>query len=143
VFAVDKGGLSGVCFSPDGKRLLTVSTRGWSILDAGSGKELMGPIRAHDSWMSAAAFSPDGKRVVSGDHSSGVVRVWDAASGEELHKYQGPTGKLTRLTFLPDGNRIICEKWAGMVTSVAFFPDGKRVASAHSDGTVRVWRASR
>ena len=51
------------------------------------------------------------------------MRVWDAESGKEVHKYEGDTGN---------------------VFAVAFFPDGKRIASSSSfDGTVRVWRAPR
>ena len=50
------------------------------------------------------------------------MRVWDAESGKEVHKYEGNTGD---------------------VFAVAFFPDGKRIASSSVDGTARIWRAPR
>ena len=50
------------------------------------------------------------------------MRVWDAESGKEVHKYEGDTGD---------------------VFAVAFFPDGKRIASSSVDGTARIWRAPR
>ena len=91
------------------------------------------------------------------------MRLWDAASGEELVVLRGHESGVTSVAFSPDGWRVasgssdetvrlwdaasgeellvLCghEKW---VTSVAFSPDGSRIASGSRNGTVRLWDAS-
>jgi tetratricopeptide (TPR) repeat protein len=65
------------------------------------------------------SFSADGRRLASGSYDA-TVRVWDAASGQELLTLKGHTG---------------------IVYCVSFSPDGRRLASASFDQTVRVWEA--
>ena len=65
------------------------------------------------------AFSPDATRLASGS-SDGTVRLWDAATGDEVRRFEGHTD------------------W---VSSVAFSPDGTRLASGSDDRTVRLWDA--
>ncbi len=44
----------------------------------------------HRSAVTSVAFSPDGKRIVSGSHDK-TVKVWDAASGQEILTLKGHT----------------------------------------------------
>jgi hypothetical protein len=64
------------------------------------------------------AYSGDGRLIASGGFDR-VVRLWEAASGQERRRYDGH---------------------AGWVHGVDFSPDGQRLASAGGDGTILVWQ---
>ena len=116
--------VTGVAFSPDGKRILTGSEdMTLKLWDAGKGQELLS-IEGNSGQISSVAFSPDGQRIVSGSvpfASPGMVRVWDAAKGQELLSFKNNSG----------------------VTSVVFSPDGKRLLTGCRDGAVKVWDADK
>ena len=107
-----------VLFSPDGKRIATGSGDQLQVWDAGSGKNIGGPMTlagiAQD-----LAFSPDGRRIVTGS-DNGAVQVWDLATRD---------AKVGRL----DGEFS--------VRSVAFNRDGDLIASGGDDTSVRLWDA--
>jgi WD40 repeat protein len=65
----------------------------------------------------ALAFSEDGTLLASGSGDA-TVRLWNPATGEELHVLRGHDG---------------------LVEDVALSPDGSVLASASRDGTVRLW----
>jgi WD40 repeat protein/tRNA A-37 threonylcarbamoyl transferase component Bud32/tetratricopeptide (TPR) repeat protein len=73
----------------------------------------------HAGAVLAASFAPDG-RLLATAGDDGSVRLWDAATAEEL-------------TVLP-GHK-------GLAFAVRFAPDGKTLASGGSDGKVRIWEA--
>ena len=66
------------------------------------------------------AFAPDGKTLATAS-SDRLVRLWDAASGQERRSLRGHLGN---------------------VSSVAFAPDGKTLASGSRDQTARLWVAA-
>lgn len=121
-----------VQWSPDGRRLLTVSrecqVRVW---DAATGDRVGSPI-VHDHRQVTsghfltrphplvASFSPDGTRVVTASVDR-TARVWEAETGAPL------TPPLAH----PD--------W---VTVAGYTPDGRRVVTGCKDGVVRFWDAA-
>jgi WD40 repeat protein len=140
-------GVSSVAFSPAVERLLDAV------------QEL-----APDQ-VASVAFSPDGKRLASASRD-GKVKLWNAATGQEIRTLKGPVGDVTSVAFSPDGKRLASASrdgkvklWnaatgqeirplkghTGPVWSVVFSPDGQRLASAGGEsdkpGEVKVWDA--
>jgi WD40 repeat protein len=65
----------------------------------------------------AAVFHPTEPRIASGGRDR-LVRLWDAATGEELVRLPGHSD---------------------YVYSLAFSPDGKTLVSSSGDKTLRLW----
>jgi hypothetical protein len=104
-------------------------------------------------------YSPDGRRIVSYD---GVIKIWDAESGRELHTLDPECNILTFLAYSPDGRRIISGpkgiiwdsergrklKYIGRrgmfraisINSAVYSPDGYRIIGLE-DGTIKIWEA--
>ena len=78
----------------------------------------LGTVRfRHEFAVKSVAFSPEGKTLASASFDK-TVRLWETATGKEIHQLQGHQG------------------W---VYFVAFSPDGKTLATAGDDQTVRLW----
>jgi len=108
--------------------------------------------------VTSVAFSPDGTHLVFGLDDN-TVRLWDAATGDEVRRFEGHTFVVNSVAFSPDGTRLASGSiggtvrlWdtatgdevrrfegLGWVRSVAFSPDRTRLASGSSDSTVRLW----
>ncbi len=91
------------------------------------------------------------------------ARLWDAASGKEIRRFQGHSRRVNSVAFSPDGKQVLTGSWdktarlwdaaSGKeirrflghtfdVTSVAFSPDGKQVLTGSWDKTARLWDAA-
>lgn len=129
-FHLDVGDVNGgLSLSPNGKVALKYARYGKGpksktesrilLLDIDTGKTVWD--QPTDS--SCLALSPDGRTLAIADALTGVVGMWDAATGKE------------RGWWLAHGDII----W-----SLAFSPDGKRLATAgRQDGLVKVWDVSK
>ncbi len=152
-------------FSPDGKRIVTVSSddpraRVW---DAQSGQPVTELLKQNSGVFGLffAQFSPDGKRIVTASHDR-TARVWDAQSGQPLTEPLKHDEAVLSAQFSPDGSRIVTAsmdgtarvwdaqsgqplteplKHDGWVNFAQFSPDGKRIVTASNDRTARVWDA--
>jgi WD40 repeat protein len=122
-----------LCFSPDGKMLLTQplgrpfsfvrgspekrSLRAWHL--ALDGKPGAGP--GHRDEITCLAHAPDGKLVVSGS-ADRLLRVWETRTGKEVCCYSEHRQR---------------------VMGVTFSSDGKDVTSVDSSGAVHRWGPAR
>jgi len=75
------------------------------------------------------AFCPDGARLATAD-SNGVLKLWDAESGELLRSVDAHTkGEDT-------------DQLTSFIFRVNFAPDGRYLATAAWDGTAKIWDAA-
>lgn len=119
-----RGRVSGLAFSPDGRRIASASWDGTAkIWDAATG-ELLCTLRnaqivasGFSSGLVDVAFSPDGRTLATAC-CDGTVKIWDSTTDNQYGLLRGH---------------------AGAVKSVAFSGDGKWLASAGADGQVLVW----
>src|SRR5206468_214685 len=82
-------------------------------------------VEAHSRWVRQLAVAPDGSKFASvGDDM--VCRLWDAASGEQLHELRGHEGRTP-------------QHFASMLYCCAFSPDGTHLATGDRVGHVIVW----
>jgi WD40 repeat protein len=115
---IHRDGLTSVCFSPDGKTILTASRDTTARLwDALSGKPIGQPL-THQRQLRRALFL-SGTPYVLTVCTDGLVRVGDPKSGALLPK---------REIANPD-----------TINSIAVSAGGKYFATGSVDGTIRVW----
>jgi hypothetical protein len=143
----------------------TADLPGWTTAPAADppdGRPALRPLTGHTGWVRAVAVSGDGSRVYSGG-DDGVVRVWDAATGQPVDAWPGHTGSVWAVAVSGDGSRVysggadrVVRVWdaatgqpvdawpghTGWVWAVAVSGDGSRVYSGGDDGVVRVWDAA-
>ena len=104
-----------VSFSPDGRALAyRVSqekfTRLWDVTTQTQIGIIENP--SIEDW----AFSPDGKTLASA--AGRTITLWDVVTGQPIVTLEGPLGKVSHITYSPDGNTL---------------------ASVSRDGTIRLW----
>jgi RNA polymerase sigma factor (sigma-70 family) len=112
--------ITGLAFTPDGKRLVS-SSGDWTarVWDVESGRELYRLV-GHRGEVRDVAVAPDGATAVTAG-ADGTARLWDLATGKELRQLLGHQGP---------------------VEAVAFSPDGKALATAGADKSVRLWETA-
>jgi WD40 repeat protein len=165
--------VSAVAFTPDGKGLACACRdRTIRLWDIGTGAErhrfyvgrLADGRAAPDkpSWRPAIALTPDGK-TLAGTSADGSVRLWQVATGKEVHRFGGDAGLLHAVALAGDGNLLATggqdrsvrlwdlasgrelRRFDGHddeVSAVAFAPGSKVLASASQDGAIRIWEAA-
>ena len=157
------GWLSGLAFSPDGKRLASTSLDGtvriWSL---SPGQETVAVSTAPAGYGNRVAYSPNGKEFAT-NGGDGSVTIWNAQTSQPRLVLTGHDVEVMNLAFSPDGTRIATgsldatsilwdtatgEKLLTLsgheagVRDLTFSPDGSLIASGGFDGTARIWDAA-
>ncbi len=122
-FSAHQGKVRTIAFSPDGKRMASVSddrTVRWWDMKTGRLEKTLGPM---GSQCFGVAWFPDSELLATaGGEKELFVRIWDATSGTELRRLTG----------------LKHTSW-----SVAVAADGKTVAAAGTSHHVSVWNVER
>lgn len=112
------GAINSITITNDSQQVITGNADGsitfWNIPNGG----LVRTIFGHKSAVSAVALSPDGELLASASES-GIVRLWDTATGEPRLIFEGHNG-------IP-------------VNTLAFNAAGNLIASGSDDGRILVW----
>ncbi|KAJ5640438.1 G-protein beta WD- 40 repeats containing protein [Penicillium herquei] len=116
--------VTAVCFSPDGKQIVSGSNAGNLVLwhnRKNDSYEILDDGQTHGgSIISAVAFSPDGKQIASS--SGSTVHIRDATTGRFQERLNGHSGSV--------------------ISSIAFSSDGKQIACG-SNNIIRIWDMSK
>ena len=157
-------GVSDFEFSLDGRTLaVALATGDVSLIDV----QTMDPIRTFHadtvSTATVATFSPDGRLLATGG-TSGVVRLWDVASGQQVVHFLASAGQVTESVFDPSGELIATTGTDGATrlwdvttgvqfgatfpgfdnvwNAAAFTPDGSKLVVVYANGKAFVWPAT-
>ncbi len=158
VFTAEHDGrVVSVCFSPDGRRVLSAShdetARVW---DSRTGNPLL--EFKHESSVYDAAYSPDGRSIVSGgrDHTA---RLWRVATGRAAVPPLSHGQTVAKVAFSPDGERVLTTTSDGArlwhlqtgepispvlqlgdpVWQMAIGADGRHVVAVSHSGAIGTW----
>jgi WD40 repeat protein/DNA-binding SARP family transcriptional activator len=152
--------ISGVAFTQDGRKAVTVSFDGtarvWAIPD---GKLLFGPLNDHAGRVLTAAFSPDGRILATGGADRHIY-LYDVVKKRQIgERLSGHSTWVRSLRFDEQGAALyssatagslirwemarqqLFEGHIGRVRSVALSPDGHTLATAGFDRSIFLWDA--
>ncbi|MGI5240909.1 Hsp70 family protein [Dactylosporangium sp. CA-139066] len=164
------GAVNTVAWSPDGKTIATSSVDHTARLWNAATGQPIATLTGHTNSVGKIVYSPDGESVVtvSGD---ATIRLWNAANGQPIDTYHGSAFIISTVVFSRDGGllatgslgengirlwstatraqvrEIVTEPTvtSGLphfVSAIAFSRDGRTVATASSNGPIRLWEVS-
>ncbi len=118
----------------------------------------------HEFTVWSLAITPNGQMIVSGGQDA-TIRLWDFASGKEVHKFIGHEGPVYNMAIMQDGKHLVSvadkdlavKIWnienhelvsslapnSAHVTAVAISPDQRFIITGGEDGFARIWDIDR
>ena len=154
---LDRGVVQQVGYSPDGKKIMVVTSLEIILYDAGTLAEQM--HFKTDAAPLSAAISPDGSLLAAG-YRDGLVTIWDIQNGTALSSFNDHDSQASAVAFSPDGKWFasgardktillrnaqdwsivhVLKRHTDRITQLAFSPDSRLLASSALDQTARLW----
>jgi WD40 repeat protein len=148
-----------VAYSPDGSLIAVAGWASISICDPET-HDILLTINPDSRTSGGISWSPDGNHLAAGSED-GKVRIWNAATGEQIRAFAISTRELWDVEWSPDGNWLAVadgdmhiwdvsagnkyatfESRRGQYSVVEWSPDGSRIAGGSSYAFVDIWQLS-
>lgn len=150
--------ITSIAYAPDGRR--TASARDDNTVtlhDSITGDRF--ESQSYDSVATSLAFASDNRHLASG-LAEGLVKHWDVRTRSDITTYGSLSRRVASVAYSPDGlllascgeykafnfrdvrngqSRFVRVEHLSEVNCVSFDPTGALLASASSDGTVKLW----
>ena len=119
----DKKCFGPVCFSPDGKTILSGCEKfTMQLTDVATGKSIR-KFKRHltNQYIRSVCFSPDGKTALSVSDNGRtalsdsvlIIKLWDVVTGQCIRTFEGLNEKINSVCFSPDGRKFLSGNISG------------------------------
>ncbi len=141
-FTGHETGVKDVAFSPDGHSI--ASTGGGyhgatlaevKIWDVATGKPA--ELEGHTSLVTAVVFFPNGRRIATSSDDR-TIKIWDAATREDVFTLRGHTSGILSLAISPDGQQLVSGSidYSARTWSAETYPEDVAFEIAHRRAAV-------
>lgn len=117
IFSAHESAVTSICFSYDGKSLLSGDTSGKLLLWDMDSKQIIQKFQGHGRGRVEAHLSQDGKHILSGSFDK-TLKLWNVETGECVRTFEGHTD---------------------VVTSICWTSNNRFAISGSVDETIKLW----
>lgn len=153
--------VSGIAFSPDGRRFATDRGNEAVVWDTKTGQNLQ-VFAGHSAPVNKVVFDSRGNRLATSS-ADGTAKIWDVSSGQILHSLSSGAAPVYGVAFSPDGGTLAtasysdrAELWdtksgkkvkvfvsrTGPIFGLGFSPSGEYLVTASRGSVANTWNVA-